>query len=189
MPAPPSDAALVSIRPRRPEDVPVLVEVLGAQQPVSLYPLVWPLPYPPEQFIVRPTEERAWAAEVDGRVVGHASIATVGDDETGRLWSVGVGRPVAELACLSVLFVDHRLTGKGVGGALMDVAVAWARSRRRTPVLDVVVRHGRAAQVYRHRGWEVIGEARPEWLPDSEPPVLLMALLDHSDQPVPQRAL
>ncbi|KNX37165.1 GNAT family N-acetyltransferase [Luteipulveratus halotolerans] len=168
----------VLVRERRPDDIPALVEVLAAQQPVSSYPLRWPLPFPPEEFVVRKNEERAWVAEVDGAVGGHVSITSVDDDELGRIWSSGVGRPIAELACMSVLFVDHRLAGRGVGGALIDAAVGWAREQSRTPVLDVVVRHGRAAEVYRHRGWQQVGTSRPEWLPDSEPPVLLMALPD-----------
>jgi hypothetical protein len=44
------------------------------------------------------------------------------------------------------------------------------------PVLDVVQRAGGAVDVYRHRGWRDVGEARPAWLPDGEPPVLLMIL-------------
>ena len=170
--------APVTVRERRPADVPALAEVLAAQQPVSFYPLRWPLPFPAEEFVVRADEERAWVAEVDGRVAGHVSITTVREGELGTIWSDGAGRPVDELACMSVLFVDHTLTGSGVGRALIDTAVGWSREQRRTPVLDVVVRHGRAAEVYRHLGWQQVGTARPDWLPDSEPPVLLMVLPD-----------
>jgi hypothetical protein len=39
------------------------VTLLGEQQPVTAYPLRWPLPFPVEQFLVRETEEDAWVAE------------------------------------------------------------------------------------------------------------------------------
>ena len=48
--------------------------VLAEQQASSRYPVRWPLPIPIEDFLVRPGEERAWVAEVDGAVVGHVAV-------------------------------------------------------------------------------------------------------------------
>jgi GNAT superfamily N-acetyltransferase len=31
-----------------------------------------------EDFLVRPGEERAWVAEIDGRVVGHVAVYALG---------------------------------------------------------------------------------------------------------------
>ncbi|AKU18961.1 hypothetical protein VV02_15110 [Luteipulveratus mongoliensis] len=158
--------------------MPALVEVLAAQQPTSHYPLRWPLPFPPEEFVVRKDEERAWVAELDGSVIGHVAVSAVDDDELGQIWSAGAGRPIRELACMSVLFVDDRAKGTGAGGALIRTSVDWIRGSGRTPVLDVVQRHSTAASVYLHLGWRQVGTARPEWLPDHEPPILLMVLPD-----------
>ncbi len=166
----------VTIRSRRPADVPVLADVLGRQQPHTGYPLRWPLPFDARQMIVREGELGAWTAELGGTPVGHASLTDVADDELGQLWSRGAGRPVTELACLSALFLEHTLQGRGIGGQLLDTAVAFARQRGLTPVLDVVSGTGPAIAVYRHRGWVEVGRARPHWLPDSEPPVLMMVL-------------
>ena len=99
-----------------------------------------------------------------------------GDGVEAEGWSVGTGRPRAELAAVSVLFVDHTLAGRGVGTALLDEAVAFIRASGRVPVLDVVQESADAVAFYRARGWQVIGEARPWWLPDDLLPVLLMAL-------------
>lgn len=166
----------VTIRPRQPADVGELSDVLARQQPHSGYPLRWPLPFDPEQMIVRSSELAAWTAELDGVPVGHASLTDVADDDLGRIWSQGAGRPVTELACLSALFLDHTLQGHGIGGRLLDTAEDFARARDLTLVLDVVVGTGPAISVYRHRGWVEVGRARPPWLPDSEPPVLMMVL-------------
>ncbi|GAA1760878.1 GNAT family N-acetyltransferase [Nocardioides hankookensis] len=162
----------VLVRERRPDDLPALVEVLVEQQPSSQYPIRWPLPIPVEDFLVRPGEERAWVAEVDDRVVGHVAVYELGGplrDDFVR----GAGRD--DLAELAVLFVALDVIGTGVGGRLIDTAVDWIRSTGRIPVLDVVPVHDRALRVYEHRGWRVIGEARPEFLGKISP-LVLMAL-------------
>ncbi|UIJ34089.1 GNAT family N-acetyltransferase [Allobranchiibius sp. GilTou73] len=165
----------IRIRPRREEDLVVLEQVLAAQQPTSRYPLRWPLPFPVREFIVRPDELVALVVEDAGRVVGHVSVTAVLPGELGEAWAAGAGRPIDELSCLSVLFVDLTVRGRRVGGALMDAAEDWIFARGRTAVLDVVTANERPLAVYRHRGWSEIGHARPDWLPDTEPPVILMA--------------
>lgn len=162
------------LRARTSADLPDLVEVLAEQQPATRYPLRWPLPFPVEQFLVRETEEQAWVAEQGGRVVGHVAVGAVGSLELAAQFQEALGTD--ELANVSVLFVAQRLRGSGLGGRLLDTAVAWARARGRLPVLDVVQGHAPAVAVYRHRGWQEVGQARPAWLPADQPPVLLMAL-------------
>ena len=170
---PPSSPVL--IEPRRAEDLPLLADVLAEQQPSSRYPFRWPLPYPVEQFIVRAAEEQAWVARRDGRPIGHVSTSRV-TGEVVEPFERATGRPAAELALVTVLFVATEAQGTGVGGRLLDTAVSWARSRDRLPVLDVVRAHGNALAVYRHRGWRVVGDVRPGWLPPAEQPLLLMQL-------------
>ncbi|MCA5893472.1 GNAT family N-acetyltransferase [Isoptericola sp. NEAU-Y5] len=175
-------APAVVLRGRTADDLPALVEALEAQQPASGYPHRWPLPYPVEQFVVREDEERAWVAEMAGRAVGHVSVTTVPDDRYGAIWSAGAGRPVAELGCVSVLFLGPQAQGRGIGGALLDVAVAHLRAQRRTPVLDVDDRDGVAHAVYVHRGWRVVGEARFDWQHEGAPPARLLVLPDPGEE-------
>ena len=75
-----------------------------------------------------------------------------------------------------MLFVDPHVTGRGVGSTLLTTAVEHARALGRTPVLDVVSESTRAVALYRRHGWQVVGEARPPWLPADRDPLLLMAL-------------
>lgn len=166
----------VTIRRRRPADVADLSTVLIRQQRHTGYPLPWPQPFDPEQLIVRGEEIAAWTAVLEGMPVGHASLTVVPDDDLGPRWSEAVGHPVTELASLSALFLDHTLLGRGIGGLLHDTAVAFARQRGLTPVLEVLSTTDLAISVYWHRGWVEVGRARPWWLPDSEPPVLMMML-------------
>jgi ribosomal protein S18 acetylase RimI-like enzyme len=171
----------VAVRRRRPDDVPVVGELVMRQQPFTRYPFRNPLPFPVEQFVARPGELASWVAEVRNgvdrpRIAGHVSVLDVTDHETGPLWAGAIGRPVEELAAVSVLVVDHELTGRGIGRALMDACERHLAALGRVPVLEVVGAHSRAAELYRSRGWQAVGTARPHWLPADEPPVQLMVL-------------
>ncbi len=165
----------IELRDRREEDLPALEEVLAGQQPTSRYPFRWPLPFPAREFIVRDGELTARVAIVEANVVGHVSVTAIQQDLLGDHWTRGTRQLPRDLACLSVLFVDPAVRGRGVGGALMDAAEQWIFAAGRTAVLDVVQKHSAALAIYRHRGWREIGQARPDWLPDDEPPVILMA--------------
>ena len=115
------------IRPRRDSDVVVLADLLSEQQPVSRYPYRWPLPFPVEDFLVRDHEQAAWVAELDGTVVGHVMVASV---EFELSATVFCGRTnCTEPAVVSAMFVGAGVRGRGVGGLLLETAVAWARER------------------------------------------------------------
>ncbi len=165
-----------TVRERRDEDLPHLVVALAAQQSTSSYPMRWPLPFPVEQFVVREGQERAWVAEVGGRAVGHVAVGPPrGGVEQAFLDALDLP-DAAGLGIVEVLFTDVAVRGTGIGGLLLDTAVAWLHAAGRTPVLDVVTSHGTALEVYLHRGWQQVGRMRPPWLPDSEEDLLLMVL-------------
>ena len=65
-------------------------------------------------------------------------LQVVPDDATGAIWSAGTGLPIDRLGCLSVLFVGPQTTSTGVGGRLLDTAVAEIRGAGLRPVLDVM---------------------------------------------------
>ncbi|MFX4271187.1 GNAT family N-acetyltransferase [Propionibacteriaceae bacterium Y1685] len=172
-------AAGVLVRERTAADLPALVDILARQQPLSQYPFRWPLPFPAEEFIARDGERAAWVAEVDGRVAGHVSVTGIAGntdhDELITAWTGATGATRDQLGCLSVLFADVDVRGRGVGRALMDVAEGWIVDHGLYPVLDVVP-VGAPMALYAQRGWRVVGEARPPWLPDAEPPMQVMVL-------------
>ncbi|MEO6019982.1 MAG: GNAT family N-acetyltransferase [Knoellia sp.] len=168
----------VTIRERRPADLPALVTLLGAQQAATSYPQRWPLPYPAEEFIVRPGELAAWVAVERDVVVGHVSITELAGGRMAIEWAQATGRSADGLAEVSVLFVAGGRGGSGIGGALLDTALAEIRHRGLTPMLDVVGEGTSAGQFYRRRGWRTVGTARPAWLPDHRPDLAFMLLTD-----------
>jgi GNAT superfamily N-acetyltransferase len=175
----------LSVRARGPRDLPRLVEILAEQQPSSRYPFRWPLPFPAEQFIARDHELAAFVAEVNGEPAGHVCVQSVegsaatngiDGDQLALAWSGGHGRPPDELAAVLSLFTSLAARGSGAGGALLDAAVGWVREHGLAPYLDVVQRHSPALRIYEARGWQRVGEVRPPWLPNDEPPVIAMIL-------------
>ena len=172
---------MIQIRPRRPEDVPVLCEVLAAQAEATSYPIRWPWSGPVEEFIVREGEERAWTAVVDDepdRPVGHVSVVRVTDDVDDGIatgWMVATGAACDRLSCISVLFVDQTYRGSGIGTMLLGTASAWILAAGRIPVLDVVVADGHVIDLYLRRGWRQVGIAHPFWLPEAS---LALMVLD-----------
>ena len=177
-----------TVRPRRPADVPLVGQLIMRQQPQTRYPFRNPLPFPVEEFVARDGELAAWVAETAPEkgtdttasaptVVGHVSVLDVTDHEIGPSWAEAVGRPVEELAAVSVLVVDLGLGRRGIATRLMDTCEAHIRDLGRTPVLEVVAdAHSHAVSLYLRRGWRVIGEVRPRWLPPGEGPVKIMML-------------
>jgi GNAT superfamily N-acetyltransferase len=187
--------ASLTVRGRAAADLPALADILEAQRPHTGYPVRWPLPFPVEDFIARPTELAAWVALVGDVVVGHVALTAVSDGWEADGWCAGTGRTAPELAAVSVLFVDPSATGRGVGSALLTTAVDHARSLHRMPVLDVVSESTRAVALYERHGWQVVGRAAPAWLPEGLEPFVLMALPEpapsrpvaSADQPGPRR--
>ncbi len=164
------------VRPREAGDVAGLVEVLAAQREASLYPLRWPLPFPPEQFVERAVDLAAWTALLDGRPVGHVAAQRAEDGSMLPLWEAGHGRTADRLGVLGTLFVDPGVRGRGLGRRLHDTAVGWLRERDLGPCLDVVPIHAPAQAMYAAAGWREVGRARPHWLPEARPDVVAMVL-------------
>lgn len=173
------------LRPRRPEDLPVLAEALLEQQPESRYPLRDPLPMPVEQFLHAHDAETAWTAELDGAPVGHAcrtrpERATAEAAEKNRACARAHGCEIDALAWVSSLFVGLRGRGLGIGRLLLGAVVDDARGAGLHPCLEVLPVHANALNLYAATGWHEVLRLRPSWLRetvgDEGPDVRVMVL-------------
>lgn len=81
---------------------------------------------------------RGWLAEIDGEVVGFA----IGRADDGNVWA---------------LFVDPAHEGRGIGGALHDVLVAWMFAQGLARLWLTTGEATRAVAFYRRRGWTDAG--------------------------------
>lgn len=163
------------IRARRDSDLPALTDLLGRQQAETRYPFVWPFPRPIEEFLKRPTELRAWVAELDGAVVGHVALESVEDDPIGRSWAKAHQAAIGELRCVSVFFADVSRSGQGIGSRLLATA-SYAALAEGYPVLDVVAAHTTPIELYLRRGWQIIETTQAPWHPGTDLPIHLMIL-------------
>jgi ribosomal protein S18 acetylase RimI-like enzyme len=89
------------------------------------------------------SDEAMLIAEVDGAPAGVAYLVTLVDYFNER--------PHAHL---SVLAVAKDAEGRGVGSALLDASVTWAKSRNSDRLtLSALVTNGRARGLYERRGF------------------------------------
>ncbi len=177
------DPRPVLVRPRRPDDVPALAEVLLAQQAGSRYPFRDPLPVPVEEFLHADDAVAAWTAEHDGRPVGHVCLTGAGRvreraAEVDAACVAAHGCRPDRLVWLGALVVDPALRGRGIGARLLAAAEARAAQDGLHPCLEVLPHHPGAVALYRSRGWREVLRLRPSWLSaatgDAGPDVLVM---------------
>lgn len=97
-----------------------------------------------EEWFNRPkADEAMYLAELDGRPAGCAYLVTLVDYFNQR--------PHAHL---SVLAVSADAEGRGVGSALLDQSVAWAKQRHSDRLtLSALVTNSRARALYERKGF------------------------------------
>lgn len=157
----PTDGA-VRVRPRRPQDLPLLLPALQRRHEEQGYP-VRPEAVSP-WWLADPSELGSWVAvdgvAVDGdRVVGHVALHPAGGAPL-PLWEQATGRGASGLAVVTRLFTDG--SAPGSGRLLLERACAEAGSRGRVPVLQVDPDSG-ARAFYGRLGWREVGTARQQW--------------------------
>ncbi|KAK5705722.1 hypothetical protein LTR17_021410 [Elasticomyces elasticus] len=96
--------------------------------------------------------QRAWVAEQDGVIIGHAAIGVASDADVAiALWrKLYPGEPVA---VLERLFVDPRCRGSGAATYLIKNAVQWSAQL----VLFALVKDQVAIRLYDRLGWNRFG--------------------------------
>lgn len=140
------------IRRRRPGDLAACAHALRLVSAQDEYPVYWP--ESPRTWLEGEDVIDAWVMERHGEILGHVAISQVGREAGEALrWREITGHEPDELAGVSRLFVRPRARGQGIGGALLDMAVAEILARGRLPVLDVVSASEDAVKLYDDRGW------------------------------------
>ncbi|MCW2779003.1 MAG: hypothetical protein JWN17_2728 [Frankiales bacterium] len=146
------------VRPRRPEDLPVLLALLQRTHEQEGYPVRavavsgW--------WLAAEDELGGWVATDDDRLLGHVALHPADDPSALPLWQQATGRPAEQLAVVSRLFTDR--TVRGAGAALLGHAQEQARVLGRTAVLQVDP-DAPARAFYGRRGWQEVGTARQQW--------------------------
>jgi len=97
-------------------------------------------------------------------VIGHDDYVSAMAD--GNAWVCTDGGVVVGFACVRpsrrdvwALFVDGAHEGRGIGGALMDLAEAWMFDQGVDEIELTTAAGTRAERLYRRRGWTFAGYA------------------------------
>ena len=156
------------IRARVAADLPAVVAALRRTHERDRYPERWP--DDPAAWLAPPGTLAAWVAvaavdgaAVDGAaVVGHVLIRAGEATKGGARIAAAAGLAVERTAMVGRLLVAPDARGGGLGAALLAAAVAGARDRVRTPILDVAADAHAAIALYRRAGWRRLGSAVEE---------------------------
>lgn len=107
-------------------------------------------PRDPAGWLTPPNTLGTWVLTIDGAVAGHLIVTGEGADD----------------ALVERLFVDPRRTRGGLGGRLLQHAIAFAADQGRRLTLDVVDNHQGAVDFYRRSGWREAGRTPIDWAGD-----------------------
>ena len=147
----------LQLRPRRPDDLPVLLALLQRTHEQEGYPV---RAQAVSSWWLAPADELWSAVALDGdRVVGHVALHPPEPDGLPA-WQTATGRGSDGLMAVSRLFTDR--TVPGAGGALLDAALRHAAEAGREAVL-LVDPDSPARGFYRRRGWREVGVAVQTW--------------------------
>jgi len=111
------------------------------------------------EFLNTPTAYGVWVAEADGAVTGHVALVPRSSRAVMEIATAALGRPESSLGVVARLFVAPQARRGGTGAALLAAAVAEARARGLSPVLDVVSDAHAAIALYQRLGWTRAGQA------------------------------
>lgn len=108
-----------------------------------------------------------------------ARIATPASETEGRIVGFIVARQLADEIHINNVAVEPDFRGRGIGRLLMKTALAWGREKHaRQAVLEVRAGNGRAHQLYRACGFEVIGRRRRYYKSPAEDALLMAVSLE-----------
>src|SRR4051812_45449352 len=110
-----------TVRPRAPQDIDALAEVLIRVHAIDGYPVEGVAD--PHEWL-RPARELAsWTAEVDRKPVGHISlVAADASDTAAAVWHSATNGNLDSIAIPVRLFVDPDHRGHGAASGLMSAA-------------------------------------------------------------------
>lgn len=115
----------------------------------------------------RSFSEARWQERATQGAASSDTCTWVAVSATGRLVGMLVGADVDGKPNLFGMWVDPTLRGQGIGGALLDLAIVWARAvhPRADVRLEVNPSQVAAVRLYTSRGFEFTGAKRPPRVP------------------------
>jgi GNAT superfamily N-acetyltransferase len=104
-------------------------------------------------FLVSQDAICAWVAVAGEEIVGHVALHRRSSDAVVALASGQLDRPANRLGVVARLLVAPDTRRQGLGRLLLSTAEQEALARGLRPILDVVITHRMAIQLYETCGW------------------------------------
>lgn len=147
---------MATIRLRRKEDAQALVTLLKKVHAHSGYPVIGT--ECAAEFIYNKESLEAWVAELDGQVVGHASVDPCDfSSPPVTLWLEQGGEK--NIAGFNRLFVDPACQGKGIAKQLVTTVQDYGHKHELRLLLYVVERFSAIRALYEKFGWIYYAES------------------------------
>lgn len=156
--AAPGSLVKVSVRLRRPEDLPGCGRVLAAVHAVDGYPSCWPADA--SAWLSPPGLAAAWVVEHEGLIAGHVGMVLEVDDP---VMTALTGAPPHRLASVTRLFVAPVARGRKLGASLLNTVAGHAAEQGLQLMLDVVDDGGAAIALYDRLGWRMVDRRMADW--------------------------
>ncbi|PTA68378.1 GNAT family N-acetyltransferase [Deinococcus arcticus] len=147
---------MLTIRPRTPADLPVLVAALRAVHEAQGYPSLWP--EDPEAFVTGRGD--AWVTLWRGQPAGQVLLSPLTPPLPA--WASVLPGPGPHLE-VKRLFVAPAAQGQGAARALLAHAAAQARQAGARAALQVNERSAPATTLYEREGWRRLGRTQGTW--------------------------
>jgi GNAT superfamily N-acetyltransferase len=146
----------ITVRPRKPGDLPDLAQVLIKVHALDGYPVEGV--DNPQPWLAPPRELAAWTALLGSEPIGQVSLTeATPDDDAARLMVAQSPCQFEDLAIPVRLFIDPAHRQHGAGRQLMLAAYEHAASLGRRIVFDVMLKDQAAIRLYEGLGCERLG--------------------------------
>lgn len=147
----------VVIRPRQPDDLDALADVLVRVHAVDGYPVEGV--EHPKSWLTPSQQLAAWTALVSDAPVGHVALAKATcEDDAAAIWlRHAPGTNLDRIAIPVRLFVDPQHRGLGAAKQLMATILDYADARRLILVFDVMLKDQAAIRLYERLGCRRLG--------------------------------
>ena len=136
------------IRPRRPDDLGALADVLVRVHAVDGYPVEGV--EHPRAWLTPPRQLAAWTALVSDTPIGHIAVVKASrDDDAAAMWlRYAPGSEVDSVAIPVRLFVDPKHRRLGAAKQLMAAVLEYAHAHALVLVFDVMLKDRAAIHLY-----------------------------------------
>ena len=148
------------IRTREETDLSECVAALHAVHEFDGYPSSWP-----SDAIAWLTPQgllQAWVARIGSSLAGHIAIGETDPVESPH-FVVLSAKSDKQLVEIKRLFVAPSFRARGVGEALLEAALSYAKAHAFHSVLEVTADRLAAIRLYERGGWRRIGTAPAGW--------------------------